>query len=173
METKRVIIVVPYDPRWKSKFQIIKEHLDKALGSSIIEIEHVTSTSVEGLYAKPIIDIDIIIDSYDKFNIVKTLLENLGYYHEGNLEIKDREAFEYRGDKEFMRHNLYVCPQDSGELIRHITFRNHLRTNKDEREKYSQSKLVAAKKYPNDIDKYIEAKSECVNEIYKKCGLEK
>ncbi|MCT4562791.1 MAG: GrpB family protein [Maledivibacter sp.] len=70
-----------------------------------------------------------------------------------------------------MTHNLYVCPRDSEELKRHITFRNYLRTHKEEREKYSEIKLQAATKYPTDIDSYIEAKSPCVNEIYRKCGL--
>lgn len=170
MRTKRVI-VVPYDSKWSDEFQKIKSYLEKTLKDSILAIEHVGSTSVEGLSAKPIIDIDIIIESYDKFEDVKSRLKSLGYYHEGDLGIKDREAFAYNDKNEFMTHHLYVCPRDSEELKRHITFRNYLRTHKEDREKYSETKLQAATKYPTDIDSYIEAKSPCISEIYKKCGL--
>lgn len=170
MKTERVI-VVPYDFKWNDEFQKIKLYLEKSLKNSIIAIEHVGSTSIEGLFAKPIIDIDVIIGSYDKFEAVKSCLKNLGYYHEGDLGIKDREAFGYSEKYEFMTHHLYVCPWDSEELKRHIAFRDYLRTHKEDRKKYSEIKLQAAIKYPTDIDSYIETKSDCISEIYKKCGL--
>lgn len=172
MRTKTVI-VVPYDFKWKYEFEKIKLYLEKTLEKSIMGIEHVGSTSIEGLSAKPIIDIDIIIESYDNFKDVKSRLESLGYYHEGDLGIKDREAFGYDEEqkKEFMTHHLYVCPKNSNELKRHIAFRDYLRTHKDAVERYSEVKLQAAKMYPTDIDSYIEAKSPCINEIYKKIGI--
>jgi GrpB-like predicted nucleotidyltransferase (UPF0157 family) len=170
MRTK-IVVVVPYDSKWNDEFNKIKFYLEKALGNNIVAIEHVGSTSVEGLYAKPIIDLDVIIESYDKFEDVKSRLKNLGYNHEGDLGIKNREAFAYSEKYEFMTHHLYVCSRDSKELKRHITFRNYLRIHKEDREKYSQIKLQSALKYPTDIDSYVEAKSPCITEIYKKCGL--
>jgi GrpB-like predicted nucleotidyltransferase (UPF0157 family) len=170
MRTERVI-VVPYDFKWNDEFKKIKIYLEKALDNSIVAIEHVGSTSVEGLYAKAILDIDVIIENYDKFEDVKFRLKNLGYYHEGDLGIKDREAFAYSEKHEFMTHHLYVCPRDSKEVKRHITFRNYLRTHKEDRESYSEIKLQAAKKYPTDIDSYVETKDPFITEIYKKCGL--
>ena len=170
MRTKKVI-VVPYDYKWKDEFKKIKLSLEKALGSTFLAIEHVGSTSVEGLSAKPIIDIDVVIESYNYFEEVKSLLESIGYYHEGDLGIKDREAFAYDDKQELMTHHLYVCSRDSEELRRHITFRDYLKTHKEDREKYSEIKLQAAVKYPTDIDGYINAKSPCIAEIYKKCGL--
>lgn len=170
MKTKKVT-VVPYDYKWNEEFQKIKLDLEKMLEDSIIAIEHVGSTSVEGLSAKPIIDIDIIIKSYDNFHDVKSRLESLGYYHEGDLGISGREAFGYVEKQEFMTHHLYVCPQDSDELKRHIAFRDYLRINKEDRDKYSEIKLHAAKNYPTDIDSYIENKSPFISEIYKKIGL--
>lgn len=170
MRTKRVV-VLPYDPRWKDEFQKIKSNLERLLENTVLAIEHVGSTAVEKLSAKPIIDIDIIIESYDNFEDVKSRLENLGYYHEGDLGIKGREAFGYNQKDEFMTHHLYVCPRDSEELKRHIIFRDYLRMHREDREKYSEIKFRAAKKYPTDIDSYIEAKSACIKDIYKKCGL--
>ncbi len=170
MQTKNVI-VLPYDKTWKSAFEAIKQEIECAISDLILGIEHVGSTSVEGMSAKPCIDIDVIIKDYSVFDKVVCKLESIGYTHEGDLGIKDREAFKYANKPHLMRHHLYVCPQFSEELHRHITFRNFLRDNTDAVKKYSQVKEIAAKLFPNDIDKYIEYKSPCIEELYALCGL--
>ena len=170
MQSKNVI-VLPYDKAWKSAFEAIKQEIESAIGDLIIGIEHVGSTSVEGMSAKPCIDIDVIIKDYSVFDKVIGKLESIGYTHEGDLGIKDREAFKYTNKPHLMEHHLYVCPQFSEELHRHITFRNFLRDNTDAVKKYSQVKETAAKLFPNDIDKYIEYKSPCIEELYALCGL--
>lgn len=170
MQTKNVI-VLPYDKAWKSAFEAIKQEIECAIGDLILGIEHVGSTSVEGMSAKPCIDIDVIIKDYSVFDKVVGKLESIGYTHEGDLGIKDREAFKYTNKPHLMKHHLYVCPQFSEELHRHITFRNFLRDNTDAVKKYSRVKETAAKLFPNDIDKYIEYKSPCIEELYALCGL--
>ena len=170
MRTKKVI-VVPYDKAWKSAFEEIKKEIERVIGDLIIRIEHVGSTSVEGLSAKPIIDIDVVIKDYSVFATVVQKLETIGYIHEGDLGIKDREAFKYTDKPHLMMHHLYVCPQYSEELHRHITFRDFLRSNPEAVRKYSLIKEKAAELFPNDIDGYIEYKSPCIKELYKECGL--
>ena len=170
MRTARVI-VAPYDVAWKSAFEDIKIEIERALGDLIIGIEHVGSTSVEGMSAKPCIDVDVIIKDYSVFDAVVSKLASIGYIHEGNLGIKDREAFKYKDKPHLMTHHLYVCPQNSEELRRHITFRDFLRSNAEAARKYSSVKETAAELFPNDIDKYIEYKSPCIEELYKQCGL--
>ncbi len=170
MRTKSVI-VLPYDPKWKTDFENIKRELVSAIGGLAICIEHVGSTSVEGLSAKPIIDIDVVISDYSVFDCVADRLKTIGYFHEGNLGIKDREAFKYSDKTHLQTHHLYVCPQDSKELLRHITFRDFLRNNPDAVKKYSEVKEKAAKLFPNDIEKYMEYKSPCIEELYSLCGL--
>lgn len=91
MRTKNVI-VLSYDSNWSDEFEKIKVYLEKVLGDTILGIEHVGSTSVEGLAAKPIIDLDVIIESYNNFEEVKSRLESLGYYYEGDLGIKNRQV---------------------------------------------------------------------------------
>ena len=130
MKTKRVV-VLPYDAKWKSDFEIIKQEIEKAIGHFIIGVEHVGSTSVEGLSAKPCIDIDVVIKDYSVFDEVVDQLEVIGYFHEGNLGIKDREAFKYLNKPHLQTHHLYVCPQNSKELHRHITFRDFLKITPD------------------------------------------
>ena len=171
MKTKRVI-VSPYDARWKSDFEHIRQEIDDAIGDLIVGIEHVGSTSVEGLSAKPCIDIDVIIKDYSVFDAVVARLEAIGYTHEGNLGIEDREAFKYADKPHLQTHHLYVCPHSSRELHRHITFRDYLRRTPEAARRYSAVKEKAALLFPDDIEKYIEYKSPCIQELYQRCGLE-
>ena len=170
MRTKKVV-VLPYDRTWKFAFEEIKREIEGAIGDLIIGIEHVGSTSVEGLSAKPIIDIDVVIKDYSTFEAVVNKLESIGYIHEGNLGIKDREAFKYSDKPHLQQHHLYVCPQQSEELYRHITFRDFLRSNPEAVKKYGAVKEKAAQLFPDNIEKYIEYKSPCIEELYKLCGL--
>lgn len=170
MKTRKVV-VLPYDRAWKSAFEDIKSDIENALGDLIIGIEHVGSTSVEGMSAKPCIDLDVVIEDYSVFDAVVAKLATSGYIHEGDLGIKDREAFKYSDKPNLMSHHLYVCPKDSEELHRHITFRDYLRSNPEAVKKYSAVKEKAAELFPNDIDGYIKYKSPCIEELYKECGL--
>ena len=165
------VIVVPYDEAWKTAFEKIKKELESAIGDLMIGIEHVGSTSVEGLSSKPCIDIDVIIRDYSLFDQVVSRLASIGYIHEGDLGIKDREAFQYSDKPHLQKHHLYVCPQQSEELHRHIAFRDFLRTHPEAVQKYGSIKEKAAQLFPNDIDKYMEYKSPCISELYEMCGL--
>jgi len=170
MGTKKVI-VLPYDKTWKSAFEEIKKEIENAIGDLIIGIEHVGSTSVEGMSAKPCIDIDVIIKDYSIFDTVVSKLETIGYRHAGDQGIKDREVFKYSNKPHLQKHHLYVCPQQSEELHRHIIFRDFLRNNPVAVKQYSSVKETAAQLFPNDIDKYMEYKAPCIEELFKMCGL--
>ncbi len=170
MKTKRVV-VLPYDAKWKSDFDYIRQEIENVIGDLIIGVEHVGSTSVDGLSAKPCIDIDVVIKDYSVFDDVVDKLGAIGYIHEGNLGIEDREAFKYLDKPHLQTHHLYVCPQYSKELHRHITFRDYLRKTPEAVKKYSAIKEKAALLFPDDIEKYIEYKSPCIEELYKMCGL--
>lgn len=169
MKTKNVV-VEKWNPKWKDEFERIADSLGEDVIYNSVKIEHVGSTSVEGLSAKPIIDLDIVIEN-DKFEIIKRLLNDKGYKHEGDLGIEGREAFSYSGKEELMTHHLYVCTKDSEELFKHITFRDFLKNNSALASEYSKVKEQAAVLYPDDIDKYMEFKSEIIEKIYKRCGL--
>ena len=172
MRTAR-ITVEPYDTAWKTDFDKIKKEIELALGDLIIGIEHVGSTSVEGLCAKPCIDIDVVIADYSVFCDVAKRLAEIGYVHEGDLGIAGREAFKYSDKPHLKNHHLYVCPQDSAELHRHITFRNFLRRDPLAAKRYGEVKRMAAEMFPNDIDKYMAQKASCIEELYVACGLKK
>jgi GrpB-like predicted nucleotidyltransferase (UPF0157 family) len=170
MRTTKVIVLA-YDPTWKEAFEEIKREIESAIGDLIIGIEHVGSTSVEGMSAKPCIDLDVIIKDTVILDAVVAKLETIGYIHEGDLGIKDREAFKYSNKPHLMTHHLYVCPQCSEELHRHIIFRDFLRSDPEAVKKYSAIKEKAAELFPDDIDQYIKYKTPCIEELYRQCGL--
>ena len=170
MKTKHVV-VLPYDQKWNDEFNKIKDELFKELDGKVISIEHVGSTSVKGLSAKPIIDIDIVINDYASFDEVLHGLNRLGYAYEGNLGIPGREAFKYENKPQLMIHHIYVCTKDSTELRRHILFRDYLRCHNKAVEEYSRIKEEAAALYPDNIEKYIEYKSPVIEKLYKEAGI--
>ena len=171
MGMTRNIVVVPYDSNWKLQFETIRSEIQDALCELALSIEHVGSTSVEGLSAKPIIDIDVVIEDESKLQTVIEKLAGIGYEHEGNLGIVGREAFGYTGKEHLQNHHLYVCAKDSPELKRHLTFRDYLRSHKEAVREYSRIKEEGAKLFPNDIDGYIRYKTDWIERIYREIGL--
>lgn len=175
-----MIEVLEYNPYWKTEFENLKEiYLDVLKGINI-KIEHVGSTSVPSLFAKPIIDIDVIVNNdNDKLKVINKL-KFIGYNHLGDLGIKDREAFKankfdvpYNDGKQLrFRHNLYVCKKGIVPLQNHLMLKKHLLNNPIAVKEYSALKLQLAKKYSNDIDKYVEGKTEFITNILNKMGMD-
>ncbi|MFT4205081.1 MAG: GrpB family protein, partial [Chitinophagaceae bacterium] len=125
-------------------------------------------TSVPNLDAKPIIDIDIIYSNQSEYEKIKLRLEKIGYYHNGNQGIEDREVFKrYNGITnkilDTIKHHLYVCPVDSKALERHILSRNYLRKNDWARIKYQQMKYELAEKSNQNQKVYAALKEQNVN----------
>lgn len=170
MKTKRVV-VLPYDEAWASCFSAIEGELRDALGKLTIAIEHIGSTSVRGLSAKPIIDIDVVIDNDARLEDVTAALGRIGYRHVGDQGIPGREVFKYDGKEHLQKHHLYVCRQDSAELNRHIAFRDHLRSNSEAVREYSRIKEEGARLYPEDMKKYIAHKSPFIDRVYANIGV--
>lgn len=169
---KKQVVVQPYDVSWKTDFEAIRDELYPSLIDLALRIEHVGSTSVEGLSAKPVIDIDVVIKDRSVLPDVVSALQSIGYSHEGDLGIPGREAFKYEGKDHLRKHHLYVCAEDADELKRHIAFRDYLRSNPEAVIEYGRIKEEGAKLYPQDIDKYIEHKAPFIGSVYKRIGLQ-
>ena len=168
---KRRITVLPYDESWPQDFEKIRCELAEALGELALSIEHVGSTSVPGLSAKPIIDIDAVISDISQLEDAVAALAKLGYRHSGDLGIPRREAFDYDGKEHLRQHHLYVCAKDSAELKRHLAFRDYLRSHPEAVREYSRIKAEGAALFPEDIEGYIAYKSPFIKKIYAELGL--
>ena len=132
------IVIEEYSPSWAFAFQQLRLVYLSHLAEFITDIEHVGSTAVPGLAAKPIIDIDIVIGNTEHLNRVIGKLQMLGYEHLGDLGINEREAFKQQSAhvpfgenaSTWPKHNLlYVSPVDGHSLKNHIAFRDFLRSN--------------------------------------------
>jgi len=155
-----------YNENWPIEFEKIKTYLDALLINLHIDIHHVGSTSVVGLGAKPIIDIDIEYDA--NFDQIKSVLENNGYIFRGDLGIKDRFSFKYITTN-FYTHHLYVTHTECLELKRHIDFRNALRMSKLFRTEYHDLKKFLIKQNNHDRDLYLQSKTNLIEHILKEC----
>ena len=163
------IEVREYDSDWSRQFQVYASTLNRALGKLAMSIEHVGSTSIVGLAAKPIIDIDIVISSRLLLKQVIEKLASIGYSHQGNLNILGREAFTHSEDNQ---HHLYVCSIDTPNLHNHLIFRDYLRTHSNVVREYSKLKLQLAIQYRDDREGYTRSKTKFIQSILAKARAE-
>jgi GrpB-like predicted nucleotidyltransferase (UPF0157 family) len=156
------LIVVPYDPNWKTEFERIRDYLLEQIGDLVLEIKHVGSTSVPGLCAKPIIDIVAVMDSYAVFPAIVDRLEKVGFQHEGDGGIKEREVFKRLIPDDFMNYHFYVYPKDSEENRRQTIFRNALLNNKDIADEYGKLKMKLIEEVNGDRVLYTDSKTDFI-----------
>jgi len=164
---KQITLVQPYHPEWPCWFERMKTFLEPALVAVPHRIEHVGSTAVPGMTAKPIIDMLIIVDR-PVFPRVKDRLATLGYVHQGDLGITDREAFDLADQvakASLPYHHLYVAIEGTAAPREQRCFRNYLRIHPEWVERLSQHKVQLCELYDNDRQAYIDGKSAMVREI--------
>ncbi|MES3017975.1 MAG: GrpB family protein [Bacteroidota bacterium] len=143
------------------------------------EIQHVGSTSVTGLVAKPVLDIDIIIADKTTLHQVSAGLEKLGYKSKGEQGIPGRFAFRQTSEttpstnsnRTWQQHHLYVCYADSLALKNHLLFRDILRTNEQLREEYSELKKSLADDLSFSREEYTKRKTEFIISVLSAAGL--
>ena len=156
--------VVAYDAAWLDFFRAMRERLRALFVGSEAVIEHVGSTAVPGLAAKPIVDIDVVVPSSADIPDAVRRLESGGYIHRGNLGIPGREAFDV--PPELPYHHLYVVAADTKPHLDHVLLRDHLRTHPDDAERYGRRKLdVAHLITAESRQAYMEAKASIVEEL--------
>ena len=159
--------VVDYDPSWPDQFARLAARVRAAFADGpLIAVEHVGSTSVVGLAAKPVIDMDVIVPSRGDIPEAIACLAGLGYVHEGDRGIPGREAFLWPVGT--VRHHLYVCACDNAELRRQVAFRDYLREHRDEAQRYEALKRNLAARFRSDRTAYSEGKTEFVEAVLKK-----
>jgi len=163
------VVVVEYDSAWPRRFEELRALIWPAVSDIALSVEHVGSTSVPGLAAKPIIDLDVIVPE-NRVRAAIAGLEGLGYEHKGDLGIPAREAFEAPPD--LPAHHLYLCPVGSRALRNHLAVRDHLRANPEAVRRYAELKRDLARRFPDDMARYVEGKTAFLVRILREAGLE-
>jgi GrpB-like predicted nucleotidyltransferase (UPF0157 family) len=168
-QARAPIEVVDYDPAWPAIFASIRDRVAPALAGIAIAIEHVGSTSVPGLAAKPVIDIDVVVEDPTAVPAAIAALESLGYRHLGTLGIPDREAFRRPSGTE--PHSLYVCPVGGQGLRNHLALRAHLRAHPEAVAAYGALKRRLASE-TRDVDVYVEGKTALIVTFLRAEGID-
>ncbi|WZB72408.1 GrpB family protein [Achromobacter xylosoxidans] len=156
------IAIVAYDPEWPARYDGLAADLRRALGPVALDIQHIGSTAVPGLPAKPVIDIDVAVADPTREDLYVPALEALGY----ELRVREPSWHQHRClQLASPRVNLHVFGPDCPEAIRHRMFRDWLRGSAEDRQRYAQAKQGAASD-TQDMTQYNQRKQDIVRDIY-------
>ena len=162
---RRGIVIKEYDPQWSEHYLKHEGVIKEALGKNILSIAHVGSTSVPGLAAKAIIDIDVVVENSADETLYLPALEKVGYV----LRVREPDWHEHRMFRtpELDVH-IHVFSPGVAELKRHAIFRDYLSENAEDRQVYEEVKREMAKKDWHDMSAYAHVKSEVIEGILRK-----
>jgi GrpB-like predicted nucleotidyltransferase (UPF0157 family)/chloramphenicol 3-O-phosphotransferase len=155
------VVVCDYDEAWPKLFREIAEPIQNTLTDIVVAVEHVGSTAVPGLAAKPVIDVDVVVHSAEEVPVAIERLRGLGYLYQGDQGIAGREAF-LRPPRSSV-HHLYVVVDGSKPLVDHVQFRDYLRNNPQAAREYGELKRRLADEYRNDGEGYTDAKDNFIS----------
>ncbi|UPV75497.1 GrpB family protein [Halorussus limi] len=165
------IEVVEYDPAWPVRFEREADRMRELLGENVLSIEHVGSTSVPGLAAKPIVDICPVVADTDDGERCADLLQRNGYYRSEKDRGDDWIELGRTAD-DGQEFNVHVRPRHSDAVTRYLLLRAYLRDHPDAREEYARVKRAAAETHPNDVSGYTREKSDIIESIVERARAE-
>ncbi len=158
-----IVKLLPYNPKWQVAFEKEKKFLLKELYGLVLNIEHIGSTSIPGIVAKPIIDMLMAVSSLEDVSELRNKLEKIGYeYRENGSD--DIQILFVKGPEEKRTYYLHITELNSIEWQNSIGFRNYLRKNPERAKQYSDLKSELAVKYSHDRAKYSANKANFVRE---------
>ena len=166
------IIIEKYNPKWSEFFEDERIVIEKALSNLVISIEHIGSTAVPGMDAKPIIDIIIGVETFDDIEKCIPILESIGYIFDPNRveDFPKRKSL----DKQFngIKIHLYIVDINSHYWEQHLLFRDYLRKHPDVAKEYNNLKQGLVQLFKNDRKAYTNGKSKFIKRIEKKARKE-
>jgi GrpB-like predicted nucleotidyltransferase (UPF0157 family) len=167
------VIIVEFDPTWPMLYEVERTHILNAIGGFIEDIQHVGSTSVPGLGAKPIIDIMI---GIHKLSIVEKCvqpLQSLGYEYRGEFGIPNRHYFRKPPDtlSTHRTHHIHMVETNHDAWRKTLLFRDYLRTHPEGAKQYEELKRTLADKFGSDREGYTDAKTDFIETILAKATL--
>jgi GrpB-like predicted nucleotidyltransferase (UPF0157 family) len=162
---KRKYSLSEHSPDWPLRFSVIKGFLSEVFKDKAVSIEHVGSTAVAGMVAKPIIDVLVVVKKMESFEEQKELMVNAGYeWGENYIAPNTLLFFKMRSDGEKLE-NIHVCEADAPKARQFIVMRDYLRLHPEKVKEYSDLKKENAKRYPDDYPAYREAKAPFLEKL--------
>ena len=173
MAVTQDISVRDHDPAWRDWWQTLHRHVWPAVQDVALRIDHVGSTAVPGLAAKPIIDMDVVVASEDHVRPVIDRLATIGYRWRGDLGVTGREAFAPPRSAGLPEHHLYLVVENNKAHLDHLLLRDLLRDDPEARERYAALKKRNAQLANRDMDVYVAAKAGLVAELLTRARAER
>ena len=170
-----IVRLEPHDPRWALRYHQERARLAAALGPNVLDLQHVGSTAIPGILAKPILDIAAAVASFEAATVCLAPLEALGYLYRGENGIPRRHYFVQRTpDGETTLINLHMLEIDSAEWENHLLFRDYLRAHSEEAQAYAALKRQLMEQFRHDRLAYTEGKAALIARIleWAKRGLD-
>jgi GrpB-like predicted nucleotidyltransferase (UPF0157 family) len=158
------IVIADYDPSWAIRFQDERKRISHALGKLASRIEHIGSTAVHGLAAKPIVDILVSVDNVEAETTYRKALESVGY------ELRVRESGHRMFRTPSRNVHVHIWGAGGSDEQRHLLFRDWLREHRDDRILYEQTKRRLAEQRWADTDEYAQAKNTVIDGILRRAG---
>lgn len=162
------IIVAPYDPSWAAEFNEIGVQMRQSLGEIAIRIDHIGSTSIPGLAAKPVIDIQISVSSLEPVSVYQHPLESLGYIYKAGNEERTKRYF--REGAGMRRTHIHVREAGSFGQQFALLFRDYLRAMPGEAKYYEDAKLKLMTLYRDERHRYVDEKEPYIWEIMRRAS---
>ena len=160
----RHVEVLPYHDQWPAQFKAEARALGRIFGSQFVAVHHFGSTAIPGASAKPVIDILITVrEIHCADDLAQKLKDELGYIAVGEYGIPGRRFF-YKGSEDLRSHHLHVYQHDNPNILRHIAFRDYLRTHPVPARQYSRLKEDLAHAFPEDMEGYIAGKNAFIRQ---------
>ena len=157
--------VVPHDPRWRDAFEAEAERVAAALCENVVAIHHVGSTAIPGIHAKPVVDLLVEVGDLAEVDARSAAMESLGYEVMGEYGIPGRRFFR-KDDREGTRtHNVHAFQAGSGEVERHLAFRDYMIAHPGDAQRYGELKRKLAEEHPRSLDGYMDGKDGFIQEM--------
>jgi len=161
---KRRVTVVPHNPRWAASFEHAADEVKAALGDNLLVIHHIGSTSIPGIYAKPIIDMLAIARYLPGIDDCANRTRRIGYEPRGEFGISGRRYFRRDNSAGVRTEQVHVFAAESPHVLRHLAFRDFLRARPELAHQYSELKQRLALAHPFDIEAYMDGKDAFIRE---------
>ncbi|MFN7573090.1 MAG: GrpB family protein [Betaproteobacteria bacterium] len=159
----RVVVAGP-SLEWPAQFQMESERLRETLSAGVVDIHHIGSTAIPGIFAKPVIDILLVAVSLQFLDNSSSEMERLGYQVMGEFGIPGRRYFRKDSPCGVRTHQVHAFQLGSADIDRHLAFRNYMRAHPEAASSYSELKRRLAIQHPDDLSAYMDGKDAFVKE---------
>lgn len=156
--------LVPYDPEWEENFKDEAKRLKSVFGDYALSIEHIGSTGIPAVLAKPILDIGVIVSSLEEVKNYIEQLKEIGYLLKED-DTRGERLFFTKGSEDLRTHYLHVGEQGSGYIEDMIRFRDYLNNHEEVAKEYSELKKKLCDSYAENREQYTNRKQELVREV--------